>query len=35
MADMLVEDVNVQVGKVKGVKHVNVILTFDPSGTAV
>ena len=30
MADMLVEDVNVQVGKVKGVERVNVILTFDP-----
>ena len=30
MADMLVDDVNVQVGKVKHVKEVNVILTFDP-----
>ena len=30
MADMLVEDVNQQVAKVKGVKAVNVILTFDP-----
>lgn len=30
MADMLVEDVNQQVAKVKGVKKVNVILTFDP-----
>ena len=30
MADLLVEDVNIQVGKVKGVKSVNVILTFDP-----
>lgn len=30
MADMLVEDVNVQVAKVKGVEEVNVILTFDP-----
>ena len=30
MADMLVEDVNQQVAKVKGVKSVNVILTFDP-----
>lgn len=30
MADMLVEDINVQVAKVKGVKSVNVILTFDP-----
>ena len=32
MADMLVEDVNQQVAKVKGVKSVNVILTFDPVG---
>ena len=32
MADQLVEDVNVQVGKVCGVKEVNVILTFDPCG---
>ena len=30
MADMLVEDVNRQVAKVKGVETVNVILTFDP-----
>ena len=30
MADMLVEDINVQVAKVKGVKSVNVILTFGP-----
>ena len=30
MADMLVEDVNQQVAKVKVVKSVNVILTFDP-----
>ena len=30
MSDMLVEDVNQQVAKVKGVKSVNVILTFDP-----
>lgn len=30
MADMLVEDVNQQVAKVKGVKSVNVILVFDP-----
>ena len=30
MADMLVDDVNQQVAKVKGVKSVNVILTFDP-----
>ena len=29
MADQLVEDVNVQVGKVCGVKEVNVFLTFD------
>ena len=31
MADMLVEDVNVQVGKVKGVEKVNVILVFEPA----
>lgn len=30
MADMLVEDVNQQVAKVRGVERVNVILTFDP-----
>ncbi len=30
MADMLVEDVNIQVGKVRGVEKVNVVLTFDP-----
>jgi metal-sulfur cluster biosynthetic enzyme len=30
MADMLIEDVNQQVAKVKGVEQVNVILTFDP-----
>ena len=30
MADMLVEDVHTQVAKVKGVKAVNVTLTFDP-----
>ena len=30
MADMLVEDVNQQLAKVKGVKAVNVILMFDP-----
>ncbi len=30
MADMLGEDGNVQVGKVPGVKSVNVVLTFDP-----
>lgn len=31
MADMLVEDVNLQVAKVKGVTSVNVILTFEPA----
>ena len=31
MADMLVEDVNQQVAKVKGVKSVNVILTAMPA----
>lgn len=30
MADVLVEDITTQVGKVKGVEEVNVILTFDP-----
>ena len=30
MADILLEDLNKQVAKVKGVKSVNVILTFDP-----
>ena len=30
MADMLLEDINCQVGKVEGVKEVNVILTFEP-----
>ena len=30
MADMLVEDVNREVAKVKGVEAVNVSLTFDP-----
>ena len=30
MADMLVDDVRTQVGHVKGIKEVNVILTFDP-----
>lgn len=30
MADQLLEEVHTQVGKVKGVKEVNVILTFDP-----
>ena len=31
MADMLVEDVNTQVGKVQGVEKVNVILVFEPA----
>ena len=31
MADMLVEDVNTQVAKVKGVEKVNVILVFEPA----
>ena len=31
MADILVEDVNVQVAKVKGVEKVNVILVFEPA----
>ncbi len=30
MADVLVDDVTTQVGKVKGVTEVNVVLTFDP-----
>ncbi|MEG1611419.1 MAG: iron-sulfur cluster assembly protein [Alistipes sp.] len=30
MADMLVEDVNMEVAKVDGVQEVNVVLTFDP-----
>lgn len=30
MADQLLEEVHTQVGKVKGVKEVNVVLTFDP-----
>lgn len=30
VADQLIEDVNKQVGKVKGVTEVNVTLTFDP-----
>ena len=30
VADQLIEDVNTQVGKVNGVKEVNVVLTFDP-----
>ena len=31
MADILVEDVNTQVAKVKGVERVNVILVFEPA----
>lgn len=31
VADQLVEDVNMQVGKVEGVKKVNVILVFEPA----
>ncbi len=31
MADILVEDVNREVGKVKGVTEVNVILVFEPT----
>lgn len=31
MADILVEDVNTQVAKVKGVEKVNVILVFEPA----
>ena len=31
MADLLVEDVNTQVAKVKGVEKVNVILVFEPA----
>jgi metal-sulfur cluster biosynthetic enzyme len=31
MADILVEDVNVQVAKVKGVDKVNVVLVFEPA----
>ncbi len=31
MADILVEDVNREVGKVKGVEEVNVILVFEPA----
>lgn len=31
MADILVEDVNIQVAKVKGVNKVNVILVFEPA----
>lgn len=30
VADQLIDDVNKQVAKVKGVSEVNVILTFDP-----
>lgn len=30
MADMLLEDINMQVGKIDGVKEVSVILTFEP-----
>lgn len=30
MVDMLIDDINTQVGKVAGVKEVNIILTFDP-----
>ncbi len=30
MADQLLEDVNRQVGKIAGVREVNVTLTFDP-----
>lgn len=30
MADMLLEDINREVGKVKGVGKVNITLTFDP-----
>ena len=30
MADMLVEDINMQVAKIPGVKTVNVSLVFDP-----
>lgn len=31
VADQLVEDVNTQVGKVKGITKVNVILVFEPA----
>ena len=31
MADMIIEDVNVQVGKIKGVNSVDVVLTFEPT----
>lgn len=30
MADMLIDDINTQVGKVAGVCSVNIILTFEP-----
>lgn len=30
MADILLDDINTQVGKVKGVEAVNIMLTFDP-----
>ena len=30
MADMLIDDINTQVKKIKGVKEVNIVLTFDP-----
>lgn len=30
MADMLLEDIDTQVRKIKGVKSVNIVLTFDP-----
>ncbi len=30
MADQLLEDIHTQVGKVNGVKEVNISLTFDP-----
>ena len=30
MADMLIDDINTQVGKVAGVSSVNIILTFEP-----
>lgn len=30
MADILIEDINVQLKKINGVNEVNIILTFDP-----
>ena len=30
MADMLIDDINTQVRKIKGVESVNIMLTFDP-----